>query len=74
MSRMNKFEYSRHTTDDTPDERSEANRETASLAGLAIALLLVVVGLLVVHQLQAGAVLQDCLLSGQHKCAPISRN
>lgn len=51
-----------------PEEQAEADRQTASLAGLAIALLLVVVGLFLVQELRAQAMLEDCLLSGQSHC------
>ena len=54
------------------DERDEneraADRQTASLGGLAVALLLVVVGLFLVRALHATAVLEDCLLGGRTNC------
>ena len=50
------------------DEQAEANRVTVSLAGLAFALLLVVVGLFLVQQLASKAKLEDCLLSGRRNC------
>ncbi len=50
------------------DEQEEANRVTASLAGLAMALFLVVVGLFLVHTLQDKARVEDCLLSGRNNC------
>ncbi len=49
-------------------EQEEANRVTASLAGLAVALLLVVVGLYLVHTLRDKARVEDCLLSGRSNC------
>ena len=49
-------------------EQDEANRVTSSLAGLAMALLLVVVGLFLVQQLRDKARLEDCLLSGRINC------
>jgi hypothetical protein len=51
------------------DDQEGADRQTASLAGLAIALLLVVVGLFLVRQLQAKAAIEDCLMSGRNNCA-----
>lgn len=50
------------------DEQAEANRVTVSLAGLAVALLLVVVGLFLVQHLAQNARLEDCLLSGRRNC------
>lgn len=50
------------------DEQHEADRQTASLAGLAVALLLVVVGLFLIKQLHAKTLLEDCLLSGRTNC------
>jgi hypothetical protein len=40
------------------DEEAD-NRQTASLAGVAISLLLLVVGLFLVHELHAKAVVED---------------
>jgi len=50
------------------DDRDEANRQTASLAGMAVALLLVVVGLFLIRELHAKAMVEDCLLSGRQNC------
>lgn len=50
------------------DEQEEANRQTASLAGLAAALLIVVVSLYVVHCLARETALEDCLMSGRTNC------
>ncbi len=50
------------------EQQAEANRVTSSLAGLAFALLLVVVGLYLVHNLASKARLEDCLLSGRTDC------
>jgi len=47
---------------------SEADRQTASLAGLAVAVFLGVVGLFLVKELQAKSMIEDCLLSGQTQC------
>ena len=56
-------------TDKEHDE--ENDRVTASLAGMAIALLLVVVGVFLVQKLEASSKLEDCLLQGRTNCAPI---
>lgn len=49
-------------------EKAEANRVSASLAGLAAALLFVVLGLTVVHHLHDEARVEDCLMSGRNNC------
>lgn len=49
-------------------EQEEANRVTASLAGLAMALFLVVAGLFLVQHLRDKAMIEDCLLSGRINC------
>lgn len=54
--------------DDVEEDHRAADRQTASLGGLAIALFLVVVGLFLVHQLHAKAALEDCLLAGRVNC------
>lgn len=58
----------RHTASGYDDEQAEANRVTMSLAGLAFALFLVVVGLFLVQHLSIKAKLEDCLLSGRRNC------
>jgi hypothetical protein len=58
----------RRTIADYEDEQAEANRVTMSLASLAFALLLVVVGLFLVQHLAAKAKVEDCLLSGRMNC------
>ncbi len=50
-------------------EQAEANRVSASLAGLAAALLFVVLGLSVIHHLHNEAALEDCLMSGRYNCS-----
>lgn len=44
------------------------HRRTASLAGLAGALLMVVIGLYLVHVLGACARVETCLMAGRHDC------
>ncbi len=59
---------------DYDDERqAEANRVTTSLAGLAFALFLVVIGLYLVQNLASKARLEDCLLSGRTDCDVLVR-
>ncbi len=50
------------------EDQEGADRQTASLAGLAVALLLVVIGLFLVRTLRAKCVVEDCLLSGRTNC------
>jgi len=58
----------RHVVLSEDAEQIEANRITGSLAGLALALLLVVIGLFLVQQLRDKARIEDCLLSGRINC------
>jgi hypothetical protein len=57
--------------DDPEAECRAADRQTASLAGLAVALLVIVVGLFLVHRLHREGMIEDCLLAGRGNCAPI---
>ena len=54
--------------DEEPDENS-ADRSTARLAGLALILLLAVLGLFLVQKLRWKSALEDCLMSGRSNCA-----
>jgi hypothetical protein len=45
-----------------------------SLVGLAMIVLLFVVGWVLVHELYANEQLEDCLLSGRTNCAPIQNS
>jgi hypothetical protein len=58
---------------DDPFESDEmaADRQTASLAGLALMLALVVVCLLLVHRLHHEAQMEDCLLAGRLDCTGV---
>lgn len=52
-----------------PDaEQADANRVSASLAGLAAVLLFVVLGLTVIHHLHDEARVEDCLMAGRNNC------
>lgn len=57
-----------HRLLDEVDDVEAANRQTASLAGVAVTLLLLVVGLFLVHELHAKAMIEDCLMSGRRNC------
>ncbi len=50
------------------DEQADADRQTASLAALALVLFLVVVGLFLVRTLAAAGAVEDCLMAGSHDC------
>lgn len=52
----------------TRHQQSESERQSASLAGLALTLLLVVAGLYLIDALRWQASVQDCVLSGRVAC------
>lgn len=62
-----------HVLDQVEDQEA-ADRQTASLAGVAITLLLLVVGLFLVHELHAKGMIEDCLLSGRSNCDAVLAN
>lgn len=49
------------------DSESQGNR-TPAMAGLAIAVVLLVVGLWLARELTAASKMQDCLMSGRTNC------
>jgi hypothetical protein len=53
---------------DESDDSEAENRQTASLAGVAVTLVLLVVGLFLVQELRLKAAIEDCLLSGRRNC------
>jgi hypothetical protein len=55
---------------DDPEEQGGGNRAGA-VAGLAIAVVLLVVGVWLAHQLTAASKMQDCLMSGRTNCNTI---
>jgi hypothetical protein len=50
-----------------PDPEQDGSQRRA-LAGLAIAVVLLVAGLWLAHQLTAASKMQDCLMSGRTNC------
>jgi len=50
------------------NEQHAANRITASLAGLATTLLVIVIALVVIRKLQVRCLLEECMMSGQPGC------
>jgi hypothetical protein len=59
---------------DEAEDQAAADRQTASLAGVAITLVLLVVGLFLVRTLHAEAVIEDCMLSGRSNCDVVITN
>ena len=49
-------------------EATESNRQTASLAALAVTLVVIVVSLYLVDKLHAEAAYEDCVLEGRVAC------
>ena len=50
------------------EDEEDANRQTASLAGVAITLLLLVVGVFLIRELHAKSAIEDCLMAGRLQC------
>ncbi len=48
--------------------QADSERQTGSLAALAVSLALVVTGAYLVEQLRSQAAFQDCVLSGRPSC------
>jgi hypothetical protein len=55
---------------DDPDQ--DNNSQGPAIAGLAIAAVLLVVGLWLAHALTASSKMQDCLMSGRTNCNVIT--
>jgi len=53
------------------DEPDQGGSRRPAIAGLAIAVVLLVAGLWLAHELTAASKLQDCLMSGRSNCAII---
>jgi hypothetical protein len=51
-----------------PDRSESRENRTPAMAGLAIAVVLLVVGLWLAHELRAASKMQDCLMSGRTNC------
>jgi len=54
------------------ERQQVANRQTQGLLGIAITLVLLIVGLFLVQQLRSSARLEDCVMSGRTNCRPLS--
>jgi hypothetical protein len=53
-----------------PDDEDDA-RFTISLAGLAVAILLAIMGYWLVDQLAKQSRLEDCMMAGRRNCVPL---
>jgi hypothetical protein len=51
-----------------PEQDGGGGSRTPAIAGLAIAAVLLVVGLWLAHELSAASKMQDCLMSGRTNC------
>ena len=54
------------------DEQTGANRQTSSLAALAVVLFLVIVSLALIRELRSQAAVQDCVMSGGTNCITVA--
>lgn len=50
------------------DDAEGAERQTKSLAGLAITLLVLVISVFLTRQLQTKSAIENCLLAGRNNC------
>jgi len=53
------------------DDELEPSGRYRALVGLVVIVLLVIAVLFIMHRLEQGAKMQDCLASGRTNCAPI---
>lgn len=58
-------------TDPKSDRDREPDNRNGAIAGLVIAIVLLVVGVWLARDLSAASKLQDCLMSGRSNCAVI---
>jgi hypothetical protein len=56
---------------DPGDNGHEPDSRRSALIGLAVVLVLVVLGYFLVTALRQNAAMEDCLMSGRRNCAPI---
>lgn len=60
--------YRHRPWSDESEDDEASSRQTASLAGVAVILFLLVVGLFLVNELRTKAAIEDCLMSGRRNC------
>jgi hypothetical protein len=53
------------------DDPEQGGNQRMAVVGLAVAVVLLVVGVWLAHQLSAASKLQDCLMSGRTNCNTI---
>jgi hypothetical protein len=53
--------------------RDDDDRQTASLAAVAVILTLLAIGLFLVHTLRHAARVEDCLLAGRRNCDAVAQ-
>ena len=53
------------------DERDDDDRQTASLAGLAVSIALLVASLFLFYHLREKSRLEDCLMAGRKDCVMV---
>jgi hypothetical protein len=56
-----------HWREDEADDKA-AERQTSSLAGIVVILVLLIGGLFLVRQLHTETLLEDCLMAGRQNC------
>ena len=64
-------EHARREIDLQREREEDDRRFTSSLAGLAVALFLIWIGLYVTEQLAAESKLEDCVLQGRMDCVRV---
>lgn len=55
------------------EARDEADRQTTSLAAVAVILALLTIGLFLVHTLRHTALVEDCLMANRRDCDSVAR-
>jgi hypothetical protein len=53
------------------DDPDQGGSPRSALAGLAIAVVLLAIGVWLAHELTAASKMQDCLMSGRTNCNPV---
>ena len=69
MAKTYRFRFSGDELSD--EDREEQDRQTRSLAGMAVTLLVIVISVFLMRELHAKSAFEDCLATGSRNCAPI---
>ncbi|MGE0418874.1 MAG: hypothetical protein AB7O80_18885 [Acetobacteraceae bacterium] len=64
--------YRHHSWFRGNEQQEDANRQTASLAGVAVILLLLIAGLYLVQNLRTKSLIEDCLMAGRRNCDAVA--